>query len=71
MNNPYLPQKVELLEVIQETSTDIDIKTYKLKFSDGEKMDFMPGQFVELSIPGVGEAPLVLHPHPLTRNLLN
>lgn len=67
MSNPYLPQKAELVEVIQETSSDLDIKTYRLKFLDGGKMDFMPGQFVELSIPGIGEAPFGFASSPLNR----
>lgn len=70
MNNPYLPQKAELMEVIQETSTDLDIKTYKLKFANGGKMDFMPGQFVELSIPGVGEAPFGFASSPLNSEFI-
>jgi sulfhydrogenase subunit gamma (sulfur reductase) len=67
MMNPYLPQKAEILEVIQETQSDIDIKTYRLKFIDGSDMDFMPGQFVELSIPGIGEAPFGFASSPLNK----
>ncbi len=70
MSNPYLPQKAELVEVIQETSSDLDIKTYRLKFTDGGKMDFMPGQFVELSIPGVGEAPFGFASSPLNKEYI-
>jgi len=55
--NPYLPRMAKILSITQETKSDLDIKTYRLKFVDGYKMDFLPGQFVELSIPGVGEAP--------------
>ena len=57
MNNSYVPVKAEIIEVIQETSSDVDIKTFKIKLVDDEKMDFLPGQFVELK-PGVGR-PLV------------
>ena len=50
--NPYRPIKTEVLEVITETPT---IKTLRLKPS--EAIDFIAGQFIELTIPGVGEAP--------------
>ncbi|MBN1823277.1 MAG: FAD/NAD(P)-binding protein [Endomicrobiales bacterium] len=50
--SPYKSIKAELLEVIEETS---NIKTFVLK--PEEKFSFVTGQFVELSIPGVGEAP--------------
>ncbi|MFY9177410.1 MAG: FAD/NAD(P)-binding protein [Caldicoprobacterales bacterium] len=68
MNNSYVPVKAEIIEVIQETSSDVDIKTFKIKLVDDEKMDFLPGQFVELSIPGVGEAPFGFASSPLERN---
>ena len=65
MNNPYLPQKAEIMEVIQETTSDLDIKTYRVKLLDGGTISFMPGQFIELSIPGVGEAPFGFASSPL------
>ena len=68
--NPYMPLRAKILSVTQETglalhtanrdsntASDLDIKTYRLQFADGHRMSFLPGQFVELSIPGVGEAP--------------
>lgn len=70
MVNPYLPQKAQIIEVIQETASDLDIKTYRLKFVNGETMDFMPGQFVELSIPGVGEAPFGFASSPLNKEYI-
>lgn len=58
MIDPYVPYKAEIVDIIQETeSSDLDIKTFKIKFADGKGLDFLPGQFVELSIPGIGEAP--------------
>jgi sulfhydrogenase subunit gamma (sulfur reductase) len=69
--NPYLPQKAEIVEIIQETTSNLDIKTYKLKFTDGYKMDFMPGQFVELSIPGMGEAPFGFASSPLNTEYID
>lgn len=51
MNNPYLPFKLPIINVTKET--DID---YTFRF----KSDIKPqnGQFFEISIPGVGEAPI-------------
>jgi len=68
MSNSYVPLKAEIIEVIQETSSDIDIKTFKIKLLDERQMNFMPGQFVELSIPGVGEAPFGFASSPLEKN---
>ncbi len=50
--NPYRLIKAEILEVIEETPT---IKT--VRFKPEEPMSFSTGQFIELTIPGVGEAP--------------
>ncbi|RKD32953.1 anaerobic sulfite reductase subunit AsrB [Thermohalobacter berrensis] len=50
-NNPYLPEKMKILDVIPQT--DIDI-TYRVE------TDMKPknGQFVQVSIPKIGEAPI-------------
>ena len=56
--NPYLPMKAKIEKIIQETtSPDLDVKTFRLRFVSGNAMDFSPGQFVELSVPGTGECP--------------
>ncbi len=68
--NPYLPLKAEILDIVQETKSDLDIKTYKLKFADNYKMDFMPGQFIEFSIPGIGEAPFGFASNPLEKDFI-
>ncbi|WP_099188949.1 anaerobic sulfite reductase subunit AsrB [Tepidibacter mesophilus] len=51
MNNPFIPQKKKVLDVIAQT--DIDI-TYKVEFDQQLK----GGQFVQVSIPRIGEAPI-------------
>ena len=63
--NPYVPLKAEILEIRQETASDLDIKTYTLRFFNDFKMAFLPGQFVELSVPGIGEAPFGFASNPL------
>ena len=53
--NPYRPIKTEVLDVITETPT---INTLRLK--PQEPIFFKTGQFIELTVPGVGEAPAQL-----------
>lgn len=49
--NPLIPQKRKILEVVRQT--DIDL-TYKVEFDTEVK----GGQFVQLSLPKIGEAPI-------------
>lgn len=70
MSNPYLPCKAEIVDIFQETKSDLDIKTFTIRLAQGQKMDFMPGQFVELSIPGMGEAPFGFASSPLDKELI-
>ncbi|BEP29242.1 anaerobic sulfite reductase subunit AsrB [Helicovermis profundi] len=51
MNNPYLPQAYKILEIRKETAIDY---TFKVAFQG----NVIGGQFMEISIPGVGEAPI-------------
>ena len=58
INNPYLPVKSQIIKIIQETSSpDLDVKTYKIRLLSDDIFSFMPGQFIEFSIPGIGECP--------------
>ncbi|MCL2492434.1 MAG: FAD/NAD(P)-binding protein [Clostridiales bacterium] len=69
--NPYLPLKAEIVDIVQETTdSELDVKTYALKLGGGAKMEFMPGQFVELSAPGVGEAPFGFASNPLRNDTI-
>lgn len=70
MSNPYLPYKAEIVDIFQETKSDLDIKTFTIRLAEGQKMKFMPGQFVELSIPGMGEAPFGFASSPLENELI-
>jgi len=57
--NPYLPYPARIEEAVVENESR-DIKTFRLAFEDpGSAAEFryLPGQFAELSLPGVGEAP--------------
>jgi NAD(P)H-flavin reductase len=50
--NPYRPIRTEVLDVQVETPT---IKTLRLR--PEERIPFRAGQFIELTVPGHGEAP--------------
>lgn len=51
MNNPYLPKPFKILDIKKETEIDY---TFRVAY-EGE---LVGGQFMEISIPGVGEAPI-------------
>jgi len=52
IDNPYAPVKTEVLDIYDESPT---IKTVALK--PEKPLHFKAGQFVEMTIPGLGEAP--------------
>ena len=57
--NPYLPYPARIEEVTIENEAR-DIKSFRLAFEDSTsaaEFRHLPGQFAELSLPGVGEAP--------------
>jgi len=67
--NPYLPVKAEIIDVVQETfSVELDVKTFRIKLTDGGSMEFLPGQFVEFSVPGMGECPFGFASSPLEKD---
>jgi NAD(P)H-flavin reductase len=64
MDNIFLPQVARIISVRDETP---DTKTFTLRFRDAqeqERFHFRPGQFMELSVFGVGEAPFCLASSP-------
>jgi NAD(P)H-flavin reductase len=50
--NPYVPHMAEVIEVVDETPT---IRTVVM--APKPPLEFRPGQFVQLTFPGMGEAP--------------
>ena len=64
-NNPYRSIETEVLETIEETPT---IRTIRLK--PKEEITFETGQFIELTIPGTGEAPFTPSSNPRTRDTI-
>ena len=64
--NPYAPAPARIMRIAELVS---DVRLFDLRFSDpglAERFVFRPGQFVELSVLGVGEGPFSL-PSPPTR----
>ena len=59
MDNPYCPIKAEITDIIEESPT---IKTFALK--PGKAIPFETGQFVEMTVPGLGEAPFTPSSNP-------
>ena len=63
MNNIYTPLKARVISIADETP---DVKTFELQLEDGDKkqLDFSPGQFLEVSYFGLGEAPFCISSSP-------
>lgn len=64
MENIYLPNFARIKDIQNET---YDTKTFELEFVDPqvrESFRFKSGQFLEVSVPGVGEAPFGLASNP-------
>jgi sulfite reductase subunit B len=57
----YLPRLAELVKVEELTPKE---KLFEFKFKDGKSLGQRPGQFVEVSIMGIGEAPISISSSP-------
>jgi sulfite reductase subunit B len=64
--NPYRPIETEVLDVITESPT---IKTLKLK--PKEEIAFETGQFIEMAVPGFGEAPFTPSSDPAVKDIMD
>lgn len=51
----FLPRRAEVLKARPVTALET---FFEFRFSDGGPLGHAPGQFVEVSVPGVGEAPI-------------
>jgi sulfhydrogenase subunit gamma (sulfur reductase) len=56
----YLPQLATVEDISQMNVTE---KYLRLSLDDG-RLDFVPGQFVEVSVAGIGEAPITISSSP-------
>lgn len=69
-DNVYLPAPARVMRVAELTA---DVRLFELRFHDpglAERFTFRPGQFVELSVLGVGEGPFSLPSSPTRRGFL-
>jgi sulfite reductase subunit B len=57
----YSPDAAELVKVINLTESE---KAFEFKFMSGKELGHRPGQFVEVSIAGIGEAPISISTSP-------
>ena len=70
MNDAFLPEIARLVGVADETP---DTKTFTLRIRDsknGDPFHFLPGQFLELSVFGYGEAPFCIASSPTRAHTL-
>ena len=55
VRSPFLPRPAKILAIDPFTVKE---KRFKVAMSDGQPLDYLPMQFVEVSVMGVGEAPI-------------
>jgi sulfhydrogenase subunit gamma (sulfur reductase) len=63
--SPYLPRWAEISRIEDLTETE---KLFELHLASGEPLGHNPGQFVELSVMGIGEAPISISSAPRETN---
>ncbi|MDI9644112.1 MAG: FAD-binding oxidoreductase, partial [Candidatus Verstraetearchaeota archaeon] len=66
-DNPYIPKSATVVAVKNES---LETKTLRLRLH-GWAATFSPGQFVQLLLPGVGEAPFCIASSPSDRRHLD
>lgn len=70
MPNLYTPRLTKVVDVVAENAVN-DIKTIELKFvKDQEIIEYIPGQFAEISIIGKGECPIGIASSPTEGNTI-
>jgi NAD(P)H-flavin reductase len=57
----YLPQPAT---VVSQTVLTPNEMLFEMRFDSGQELGHMPGQFVEVTVPGVGEAPISISSSP-------
>lgn len=66
-HNPYEPKLAKIEDIRTHTDT---VKNYRFKFKDKwfqRRFDFIPGQFIEVSVLGIGESPLTFCSSPFNK----
>ncbi len=54
VDNPFIPRLARIIDIRDETP---DTKTFKVSFINHQDFSIVPGQFMELTVFGYGEAP--------------
>ena len=62
---PYLPKWARISRIEDLTGTE---KLFEMNLVNGEPLGHSPGQFVELSVMGIGEAPISISSAPRKAN---
>ncbi len=64
MCNPYMPHLAKIIRIIPQMD---DVRLFQVRFEDEKIRDefkHRPGQFVMVSVPGIGEAPISISSSP-------
>jgi NAD(P)H-flavin reductase len=67
-NNVYIPKTARIIDIKEEA---LNIKTFTLKFIDPQEQSefkFRSGQFLEVSVFGIGEVPISISSAPQNQN---
>ena len=59
--SPYVPRMARILSADQMTETE---RFFQIELEDGQPLGYEPGQFVEVSVFGMGEAPISISSSP-------
>lgn len=71
--NPYKPGLVKIADIRLEATGERAIRTFKLEFLDKEiqkNFTFKPGQFIMISVLGVGESPFAISSSPTQKGYI-
>jgi len=66
-NSMFLPEIAEVISTRQLTETE---KYIELKLKETREFNFNPGQFIQLSIFGIGEAPISISSSPFNKDTI-
>ncbi len=65
LSSPYVPEKATIKKITQLTETE---KLFLLSLDSGQSLGHAPGQFVEVSLFGIGEGPISISSPPAKDN---
>jgi NAD(P)H-flavin reductase len=65
LSSPYIPEKATIKKITQLTETE---KLFLLSIDSGRSLGHAPGQFVEVSLFGIGEGPISISSPPARDN---